>query len=54
MMRYSGPCRVHLHMVVPNRSETSIVAAKELSVVASDEFTAAVEKLFGYDVVTFG
>ncbi len=54
IVRYSGPCRVHLHMVVPNRSETSIVAAKELSVAASDEFTQAVEKLFGYDVVTFG
>ncbi|OQY19466.1 MAG: DNA polymerase III subunit alpha [Desulfobacteraceae bacterium 4572_35.1] len=53
MMRYAGSCRVHLHMVVPNRSETSIVAAKELSVAASDEFTSAVEKLFGYDVVTF-
>jgi len=53
MMRYSGSCRVHLHMVVPNRSETTIVAAKELSVVASDEFTAAVENLFGYNVVTF-
>ncbi|MEA3465365.1 MAG: DNA polymerase III subunit alpha [Thermodesulfobacteriota bacterium] len=53
MMRYSGACRVYLHMVVPNRSETLIVAAKELSVAASDDFIAAVEKLFGYNVVTF-
>ncbi|MDY0190524.1 MAG: DNA polymerase III subunit alpha [Desulfuromonas sp.] len=54
IMRFPGPCRVHLNMVVPNRSETSIVIAKELSVVASDEFTQAMENLFGYDVVTFG
>ena len=53
MMRYSGSCRVHLHLVVPNRSETLIIAAKELSVAASDDFVAAVEKLFGYNVVTF-
>ena len=53
MMRYSGSCRVHLLMVVPNRSETLIITAKELSVAASDDFVAAVEKLFGYNVVTF-
>ncbi|MCD6526598.1 MAG: DNA polymerase III subunit alpha [Desulfuromonas sp.] len=54
MMRFSGPCAVILHMVVPNRSETCVRVAKEMSVVASDEFVAAVEKLFGYNVVTFG
>ncbi len=53
MMRYSGSCQVSLHMVVPNRSESEILAAKELSVVATDEFAAALEKLFGYNVVTF-
>lgn len=53
IVRYEGTCRVILHMVVPNRSETLIMAAKELSVAASDEFVGAVEKLFGYNVVTF-
>ncbi|MBN2645893.1 MAG: DNA polymerase III subunit alpha [Desulfuromonadaceae bacterium] len=53
MMRYSGPCVVELQMIVPNRSETRIRAAKELGVEASDEFVQAVEKLFGYNVVTF-
>jgi len=53
MMRYSGSCAVILHMVVPNRSETQIRVAKELSVAASDDFVSAVEKLFGYNVVTF-
>ncbi|MDY0397269.1 MAG: DNA polymerase III subunit alpha [Desulfuromonas thiophila] len=53
LMRYSGDCPVELQMVVPNRSETRIQIAPELSVVASDELLQAVEKLFGYPVVTF-
>jgi DNA polymerase-3 subunit alpha len=53
MMRYSGTCKVELKVVIPNRSETSIAAAQELGVAASDEFVQAVEKLFGYNVVTF-
>jgi DNA polymerase-3 subunit alpha len=53
LMRYSGSCAVILHMVVPNRSETRVRVAKEFSVAASDAFVAAVEKLFGYNVVTF-
>ncbi|MDY0185033.1 MAG: DNA polymerase III subunit alpha [Desulfuromonadaceae bacterium] len=53
IMRYSGTCRVELMVVVPNRSETSILAAQELGVAASDEFVQAVESLFGYNVVTF-
>lgn len=53
IMRYSGTCRVELQVVVPNRSETCILAAQELGVAASDEFVQAVESLFGYNVVTF-
>ncbi|MFA5701777.1 MAG: DNA polymerase III subunit alpha, partial [Desulfuromonas sp.] len=53
MMRYSGTCKVELMVVIPNRSETSIAAAQELGVAASEEFVQAVEKLFGYNVVTF-
>ncbi len=52
LMKFAGNCRVMLHMVVPNRSETVIAAAEELSVTASDELVAALEKLFGYNVVT--
>ena len=53
MMRYTGSCSVELNVVIPNRSEICIAAARELGVTANDEFVQAVEKLFGYNVVTF-
>ncbi|MGW8312148.1 MAG: DNA polymerase III subunit alpha [Desulfuromonadales bacterium] len=53
MTRYRGECDAMIHLVVPNRSETVISLPEELRLQASDELMDDVEKLFGYNVVTF-
>jgi DNA polymerase-3 subunit alpha len=53
MMRYRGECEALIHLVVPNRSETVISLPETLRLSASDEMMDDVEKLFGYNVVTF-
>ena len=42
-----------IHLVVPNRSETVISLPEDLRLQASDQMMDDVEKLFGYNVVTF-
>ncbi|NJC87750.1 MAG: DNA polymerase III subunit alpha, partial [Desulfuromonas sp.] len=51
--RYHGECEGVIHLVIPNRSETLIKLPDSLRVQASDELMDDVEKLFGYNVVTF-
>ena len=51
--RYRGECDAIIHLVVPNRSETVISLPEELRIQPSDEMMDDVEKLFGYNVVTF-
>jgi DNA polymerase-3 subunit alpha len=53
MTRYRGECEAFIHLVVPNRSETVISLPEGLRIQASDEMMDDVEKLFGYNVVTF-
>ena len=53
MGRYHGECEALIHLVVPNRSETVISLPETLRLQASDEMIDDVEKLFGYNVVTF-
>ncbi|NOQ41620.1 MAG: hypothetical protein GQ563_03865, partial [Desulfuromusa sp.] len=51
--RYRGHGDVQLHIVIPNRSETTILLPDQLKMSASDEAMAATEELFGYDVMNF-
>jgi len=51
--RHRGECRVLLHMVIPDRSETLLSLPENLKVAASDQMMDDAEKLFGYNVVTF-
>jgi DNA polymerase-3 subunit alpha len=53
MARYHGECEALIHLVVPNRSETVISLPENLRLQASDQMIDDVEKLFGYNVVTF-
>nr|NIQ11541.1 hypothetical protein [Gammaproteobacteria bacterium] len=53
MARYHGECEALIHLVVPNRSETVISLPETLRLQASDQMIDDVEKLFGYNVVTF-
>ena len=53
MTRYRGECEALIHLVVPNRSETVLSLPEGLRLQASDEMMDDVEKLFGYNVVTF-
>lgn len=53
MGRYHGECEALIHLVVPNRSETVISLPETLRLQASDQMIDDVEKLFGYNVVTF-
>ncbi len=53
MTRYRGECEPMIHLVIPNRSETVILLPDSLRLQASDEMMDDVEKLFGYNVVTF-
>ena len=53
MTRYRGDCEALIHLVVPNRSETVISLPEDLRLQASDQMMDDVEKLFGYNVVTF-
>jgi DNA polymerase-3 subunit alpha len=51
--RYRGECEGVLHLVIPNRSETIVKLPDSLKIKACDELVDDVEKLFGYNVVTF-
>jgi DNA polymerase-3 subunit alpha len=53
MSRYRGDCEALIHLVIPNRSETVISLPEDLRLQASDQMMDDVEKLFGYNVVTF-
>jgi DNA polymerase-3 subunit alpha len=53
MARYRGECEGLIHLVIPNRSETVIQLPENLKIQACDEMMDDVEKLFGYNVVTF-
>ena len=51
--RHRGTCEPLIHLVIPNRSETTIRPGERLKVSATDELMEESEKLFGYKVVTF-
>jgi DNA polymerase-3 subunit alpha len=53
MERHRGECEPLVHLVIPNRSETTIRPVERLKVAASDQLMEEAEKLFGYKVVTF-
>ena len=53
MERHRGECEPFLHLVIPNRSETTIRPIERLKVAANDLLMEETEKLFGYKVVTF-
>ncbi len=51
--RYRGECEGIIHLIIPNRSETVVKLPDSLRIQACDELMDDVEKLFGYNVVTF-
>jgi len=53
VQRYRGNCEVQLHIVIPNRSETTIALPKQLKMSATDAAMADAEALFGYNVMNF-
>ncbi|MDX2494617.1 MAG: DNA polymerase III subunit alpha [Desulfuromusa sp.] len=53
IQRYRGKCDVQLHIVIPNRSETTITLPEQLKMSATDEAMADAEVLFGYNVMNF-
>ena len=53
VQRYRGNCDVQLHIIIPNRSETTITLPEQLKMLASDEAMADAETLFGYNVMNF-
>ncbi|MEA3362660.1 MAG: DNA polymerase III subunit alpha [Thermodesulfobacteriota bacterium] len=53
IQRYRGKCNVQLHIVIPNRSETTITLPEQLKMSATDEAMADAEVLFGYNVMNF-
>jgi DNA polymerase-3 subunit alpha len=48
-----GRCRVFLHIVIPNRSETIISLPEQVNVAPSHEMTREVEEVFGYNIIRF-
>ena len=53
MKRHRGPCAAWLHLVTSPKVETVIELPEEIRVAATDRIVHDVEKLFGYNVVTF-
>ena len=53
IQRYRGDCEVRLHILIPNRSETTIKLPDQLRMAATDEAMEDVEALFGYRVMNF-
>ncbi len=49
----SGRCRVFLHMIIPNRSETVISLPEQFNVAPSDSVAKRVEEIFGHHIVRF-
>jgi len=48
-----GRCRVFLHMIIPNRSETVISLSEQFNVAPSDNIAKRVEEIFGHHIVQF-
>jgi DNA polymerase-3 subunit alpha len=48
-----GRCRVFLHIIIPNRSETVISLPDQFNVAPSDTMAREVEEVFGYHIVRF-
>jgi DNA polymerase-3 subunit alpha len=53
LLRERGRCRVFLHMVIPNCSETVISLPEQFNVAPSDSITRQVEEIFGTHIVRF-
>jgi DNA polymerase-3 subunit alpha len=53
IQRYRGNCEVQLHIVIPNRSETTITLPQQLKMAASDEAMADAAALFDFSVMSF-
>ncbi|TYP00012.1 DNA polymerase III alpha subunit [Geothermobacter ehrlichii] len=51
--KHRGECQVMLHMVIPDRSETTLRLPDNLRVAATDQMLDDAERLFGYNIVTF-
>ncbi len=50
---HRGNCEAFIHVVIPNRSETVISLPEEIRVKPCDGLLVDVEKVFGYNVVSF-
>jgi len=53
LTRYAGPCRAFIHVEIPGHSRTTINLPQQFSVAASDEMSLEVERLVGYNAVSF-
>ncbi len=47
LLQYPGPCKVFLHLLLPDKSETTIEISEELKVASTPALAAAVGRLFG-------
>jgi DNA polymerase-3 subunit alpha len=53
LARHRGDCEGLIHLVIPNRSETVLKLPDSLRIQACDDLMDDVERLFGYNVVTY-
>jgi DNA polymerase-3 subunit alpha len=53
ILRHRGGCRVFMHLVIPNCSETIMRLPENLKIAPTDEMMEDTERLFGYNVVTY-
>jgi len=53
LLKHQGKCRVYLHMVIPNRSETIIALDDNLRLAPSELLAKEVKGIFGDKVTTF-
>ena len=53
MTRFQGPSRTMLHMVIPEKSRTTIRLPDSCNVTACDELVLAVNELLGYNAISF-
>jgi DNA polymerase-3 subunit alpha len=53
ILRHRGSCPVLMHLVIPDNSETVLRLPENLKIAPTDEMMEDIERLFGYNVVTF-
>ncbi len=47
LLQHVGDCRTHVHLLIPDRSETRLTLSERYSVAPTDELLVKIERLFG-------